>query len=282
VESLHSVEGDFANGNMKPLTAQMLVEEGIVRFTHRHDQRLKYQRGEITSDVPKHFRPWMRRHANMLAEYAGMEAPYPDEPILEPDNGERQLYDYYLEQQERERLYTYSEGMTHCPCESCSARRLDCPCDSCSTFRRSPGCFAREPIAAWLEENRVEAYENLMAAAAAQARLSNSHDDARRSRQLEVLATMTRGGLFGSVLEHGPKITGVDFAQLAGYAPPESEANAETAIVESTTLTILTAARGLMTGLLTGPERPALPARQPPQTPPPPPQIPRQRPIILN
>jgi len=51
VESLHSVEGHFSNGGMKPQTAQMNIEEGVVRFAVQHAAKLKFQRGECERDT---------------------------------------------------------------------------------------------------------------------------------------------------------------------------------------------------------------------------------------
>jgi hypothetical protein len=78
---------------MRPLIAQMLTLESGVRFTKEHQAALLYQRGQRPSPRAGHYRPWMRREANTLARAAGMPLPYPDEPMLEADTGERFLYD---------------------------------------------------------------------------------------------------------------------------------------------------------------------------------------------
>ena len=90
VEIFHAVQGDFANGNMRPMTAQMLLEEGAVMFSMEHDAELKYQMGLVPSPDVFHFRPWMMEEANRIAEMADMPRPHLDLEELREDNGERQ------------------------------------------------------------------------------------------------------------------------------------------------------------------------------------------------
>jgi len=225
VEAVHSVLGDFANGHMRPLTAQALIEEGIVRFTMNRDAELRYQRDERASPDVAHYRPWLRREANMLAAAAGMPLPYPDEPDVKDDNGERFLYDYYVEQRERKKKYEYVNGMTHCPCGLCSARRQDCPCESCGACRRAPGAFANMPLGRFLDENSVEAYDKLHAASGASYAASmRSGDHAeRRGRQLEQLALLVRGGLVEQVLDLAPR-AGIDIGAIVDFVPAPAAA----------------------------------------------------------
>jgi hypothetical protein len=203
VEALHTVEANFANINMNPQTAQMLIEEGIVRFAARHVATLKYQRGERKSPIADHFRPWMRREANILARACDMRVPYPDEPELSDDNSERFLSDYYYEQEHRKLTYAYSEGMTRCPCTSCAERRETCPCVSCQSFRLEPASVDDVPLATWLDTNRVVASEKLLAASVElrRPRLADD-DDIRRSRRLEQLSRFISGGHYAQFLEY--------------------------------------------------------------------------------
>ena len=137
VEAFHTVLGDFANGNMQPRTAQMLVMEGAYRFSIDRDRELDYQLGANSLDGG-HYRSWLRLEANRLAEAAGFEKPYPNEPELGEDSGERFCYDYWLEQRKREQKYEYTSSMKYCPCERCVARRKTCKCAACTAWRFLP------------------------------------------------------------------------------------------------------------------------------------------------
>ncbi len=137
VEAFHTVLGDFANGNMQPRTAQMLVMEGAARFSIDRDRELDYQLGANSLDGG-HYRSWLRLEANRLAEAAGFEKPYPNEPELGEDSGERFCYDYWLEQRKREQKYEYTSSMKYCPCERCVARRKTCKCNACTAWRFLP------------------------------------------------------------------------------------------------------------------------------------------------
>ena len=134
MEAFHTVLGDFANGNMQPRTAQMLVMEGAYRFSIDRDRELDYQLGADSLDVG-HYRSWLRLEANTLAEAAGFEKPYPNEPELGEDSGERFCHDYWLEQRKREQKYEYTSSMKYCPCERCVARRKTCKCAACTAWR---------------------------------------------------------------------------------------------------------------------------------------------------
>ena len=74
--------------------------------------------------------------ANALAETAGMRRPFPRRIPTGKDNGETFLFDYYLNQHQREKKYDYTKrNMLFCPCEECTDRRAVCPCVACSMFR---------------------------------------------------------------------------------------------------------------------------------------------------
>ena len=211
---------------MRPLTAQMLLEEGGVRFTMDHDQELKYQMGLATTPKVFHYRLWLMIIANEMAEAAGMPKPYVYlEGILEEDTGERFLYDYFREQQEREQKFDYTGGMMYCPCDICERRRQTCACDSCTAWRQMKEGFAGQPLAKFLCENKDQAVARLDAAALEARRTlepdSTRQDDDRRdrrSKQLEAFARMVRGGTIDLVLTHAPK-TDIDVAAIVGFEP---------------------------------------------------------------
>lgn len=258
VEIFHSVQGDFANGNMKPNTGQMLIEEGAVMFTMDRDAELKYQMGIARSPDVFHYRPWDMHLANKLAAMTQMPIPYPTLEPLQEDNGERFLYDYFLEQvcsrrvlyffscrcvvrsgsasprsvfvrdyceqEQREKDCEYFEGMTCCPCSFCTKRRENCDCDACTSSRQAPGAFAGQPLADFLQNNKEDAATKLQEAAREISRIlpeGSTSRDARRARQLEQLATMVRGDAITLVLEHAPS-AGIDVGSIVGYIPPAS------------------------------------------------------------
>jgi hypothetical protein len=176
--ALHTVEADFANINMNPQTAQMLIAEGVVRFAARHVAILQYQRGERKSPIAGHFRPWMRLEANTSRAPATC-VPYPDEPDL-PDNFERFFSDYFYEQEHRKLTYTYTEGMTRCPCASCAERRMTCSCLSCQSFRLEPASVSDVLLVTWLEANRAAASDKLFAASVELQRPHSADDNDMR------------------------------------------------------------------------------------------------------
>ena len=114
MEILHNQIGDFANSGMRPRGAQALTLEGLVRYQmNREQERLYHTNAEDTDTVPcltfshlfvtlepkvGHYDRWLKEEANELAEAINVAAPYPTLIALAPDNGERFLYDYYLEQ----------------------------------------------------------------------------------------------------------------------------------------------------------------------------------------
>ena len=245
VESLHSVEGHFSNGGMKPQTAQMNIEEGVVRFAVQHAAKLKFQRGECESPAAPHYRSWLRRESNALAVSAGMTVPYPDEPELPDDNHERFLSDYNYEQEKRKEMYDYPAGITRCPCDSCAERRKTCPCASCQSFRRESVSVDDQPLAQWLEANRDAASKLLFAASVELRRIpSNIANEKERSRQLEQLAGFICGEHYGQFLV-GYRKCDIDVCQLIGYTPPASRPEVANRI-QSTALTA--PARGLGAG----------------------------------
>jgi len=153
VETFHLVQGHFANHGMRPLGAQMLLEEGLVEFSMRKTAELEYQRGDRASPNIGHTRSWMRREANLLAQAAGMPIPFPEEPVLIELTNERFYWDYFVAQQHRESQVEFTDGMVRGPCFACDERRRTCLCDICVEFRRGPGLAATMPLGRWLLEN---------------------------------------------------------------------------------------------------------------------------------
>jgi hypothetical protein len=222
---------------MRPPTAQMLIEEGLVRFTEERAAELKYQRDERLSPRAAHFRPWLRRESNQLARAAEMPLPYPDEPDLREDNGERFLYDYYVEQKERERTLTYVPGMTRCPCASCVARRETCECDSCSSFRQLQlGSTGSSGLAAFIKENHEESYIRL-SAASAEARRQDS--GSRLGQQLGHLATLVRAQNLPILLDQLPRAAdkGINVGDIVGYTAPAAPRETSSVVLPPTSLT---------------------------------------------
>jgi hypothetical protein len=244
VEALHAVQGHFANGGMRALTAQMLTEEGGVRFTKDHQAALLYQRGQRLSPRPDHYRPWLRREANTLARAAGMPLPYPDEPVLEADTGERFLYDYYVEQLEREKKHDFTQKLSHCPCEVCAAKIQSCPCAVCDMFRRAGAAPPSGELNAWIVANTDTTKAALQAAA-------TRTEDLQRRQQLEQLARFVTIGAWDELFTNAPR-AGVDLAEIVGFtAAPTSPAAAPRALTQPT--------RNLAAGMLAGLATPLAP-----------------------
>ena len=136
VEIFHAQQGDFSNGGCRARLAQAQTIEGAVMFTMDRQQEANYHSGTVSSPVVPNYRLWVRLAANREARRSGRRVPFPDAVEPRPDSRERFLYDYYLEQLEREKSGLFTGELTHCPCDSCSARRETCDCLACSSFRR--------------------------------------------------------------------------------------------------------------------------------------------------
>jgi hypothetical protein len=168
VEILHTVLGDFANGNMISTRAEGLTLEGVVRFLMKQEaKRLFHTEEGHKSDSIDHFYPWLREEANRLAAAAGFDIPYPNTKELGPDTGEKFLYEYYLAQIEREKeagwIKAFANGArpTRCPCQACLQRRQSCVCERCTTWRTT----AEGKTAMGLEVSRFSLLPLLLATA---------------------------------------------------------------------------------------------------------------------
>ncbi|KAK3242206.1 hypothetical protein CYMTET_48078 [Cymbomonas tetramitiformis] len=137
VESLHTEEGHFANQGMHPMLAQALTIEGLVQFTMDKEREVWYDAHQVATPAVGHYKPWLQVEANHLAELVSLPKPYPEQVGIGEDNGEVFLYDYFLQQQEREQLHReeYAANPTYCPCARCATRRKTCPCDMCAKWR---------------------------------------------------------------------------------------------------------------------------------------------------
>ena len=79
-----------------------------------------------------HYRPWVRRERNILAEKAGQPQPYPVDGKVRPaDNGERFYYEYHLAQQKRD----LEHGGMQTPAEIIKAG--GCTCKECTDIRQA-------------------------------------------------------------------------------------------------------------------------------------------------
>eukprot|EP00854_Cymbomonas_tetramitiformis_P025627 gene25627-31335_t len=105
VESLHTEEGHFANQGMHPMLAQALTIEGLVQFTMDKEREVWYDAHQVATPAVGHYKPWLQVEANHLAELVSLPKPYPEQVGIGEDNGEVFLYDYFLQQQEREQLH---------------------------------------------------------------------------------------------------------------------------------------------------------------------------------
>ena len=130
VEIFHSMQGDYSNSGCRATLAQAQTMEGAIMFTMDKMQEVRFHEHKVSSPTVLHYRPWLRLEANDLARRAGMTIPHPDEIAPLPDNGERFLFDYYLEQRVRETEADFSdEALERCPCRRCASAelgRLDC------------------------------------------------------------------------------------------------------------------------------------------------------------
>lgn len=201
VEIFHSMQGDYSNTGCRATLAQAQTMEGAMMFTMDKQQEALYHEHKASSPTVPHYRPWLRLEANSLARRAGMALPHPDEIEPRPDNGERFLYDYYVEQRARERESDFSdEAMVRCPCRRCVERRRHCKCDACAAARgvagsANPtgilGLIAQDPHAA----EKFDAAANLFARRA-------GPQDARRARQARHVATVIRSNFAELAIQH--------------------------------------------------------------------------------
>jgi hypothetical protein len=101
----------------------------------------------------------LRDEANDLALAAKQPLPHPHHKPPNADNGERFLYDYFLEQLELEKSANWKAAMLlgngqlcACPCDKCCTRRLTCPCSvCCKNGQISGGDPTSEPVHKQLE-----------------------------------------------------------------------------------------------------------------------------------
>jgi len=154
VETLHAAQGDYGNGNCRPLFAQALALEGTVRYSNTRQQEADYH-GHKTDDLcVQHHKPWLFQQANELARAANQPEPYPSHQPPALDNGERFFYAYFEQQQQRKAEPGWIEALPNlsswvsCPCSKCSKRRLTCQCEPCTKSRiAANGSLSTEPIA---------------------------------------------------------------------------------------------------------------------------------------
>jgi hypothetical protein len=143
VEIYHGSSKYFANQGTNHETFQALQMDGTTRFNARRREEAKQQVGvdgddsaRAATSVP-HFRPWVWRERNRLADQAGLPLPYPEVGTTRPtDNGERFFMEYAFEQAARRGVH----GGTIDPAAIVAAG--GCPCFECKEARRvsAGGC----------------------------------------------------------------------------------------------------------------------------------------------
>ena len=130
-----------------------------MRYSERRQQEANFHAGRTDTDIVSHHSPWLRDEANDLALAAKQPLPHPHHKPPNADIGERFLYDYFLEQLEREKSANWKAAMLlgndqlcACPCDKCCTRRLTCPCSVCCENRQiSGGDPTSEPMHKQLE-----------------------------------------------------------------------------------------------------------------------------------
>ena len=109
VETFHLASRHYANLGTNARATQALQMEGVCRDNADRREDAKQFVGEDGDESARaltrvaHYRPWVRRERNILAEKAGQPQPYPEDGKVRPaDNGERFYYEYHLEQEKRD------------------------------------------------------------------------------------------------------------------------------------------------------------------------------------
>jgi len=138
VETGHLPLKHYANQGSHPKLFQCFTMEGLCRTNadRREDSK---QLVDTDGDDSRrqetrvaHYRPWIQRERNQLCEKLGMPEPYPEVGTARPaDNGERFLYEYHVQQQERDLEHG---GYMQTPEEIIDAG--GCTCRECTEIRK--------------------------------------------------------------------------------------------------------------------------------------------------
>ena len=129
-EKGHHAIAHFANGGMRSSLADYLGMAGIAYYNLRIDFRLKLAKMTPAkrAKVPIEFQdsPHYTNHLrlsfnNLLGRQAGLPIDvHNDVVVLQPDNGERFFYEYYLQQKNREAQAVGNDKTTkRCLCQAC-------------------------------------------------------------------------------------------------------------------------------------------------------------------
>ena len=132
LEKGHHAIAHFANGGMRHTLADYLGLGGIALYNRRIRYRLKLAKlkPEERAKVPvgfqtsPHYTDHLRlSHNNNLGRVAGLQVDVhkpSDVEILQPDNGERFFYEYWLQEQERVKQGVMKDEKTNqCLCKAC-------------------------------------------------------------------------------------------------------------------------------------------------------------------
>ena len=138
VETFHLASRHYANLGTNARATQALQMEGFCRDNADRREDAKQFVGEDGDESARaltrvaHYRPWVRRERNILAEKAGQPQPYPEDGKVRPaDNGERFYYEYHLEQEKRD----LEHGGMQTPEEIVTAG--GCTCKECTDIRQA-------------------------------------------------------------------------------------------------------------------------------------------------
>ena len=129
LEKGHHAIAHFANGGMRHTLADFLGMAGIamynlrIRYRLRLDKLTSVERAKIPAgfqqspDFTNHF--WLA-HLNKLAAEAGSDSVHKNVEVLQPDNGEHSFFEYWLQEQERQKAAEHHDVKSNrCLCRDC-------------------------------------------------------------------------------------------------------------------------------------------------------------------
>ena len=161
IEGLHLAAGAWNSNGTNGRTGHSVAMSGLGQWNaDRLQMRLWNTHKTEKAKVPS-YALHEQYVANAVAKKAGMLAPFPDLLELQPDTGECFLFDYFLEQQDREaenpQLWSQG-GLVWCPCDDCRKRRLGCRCGPCSHWRKDA---ATDPLSCASSARALRDYATL-------------------------------------------------------------------------------------------------------------------------
>jgi len=146
VETSHLSSRHYANQGLNSETFQFLQMEGTCMWNADRREDSKQAVGEDGDMGARaetrvgHYRPWLRRERNRLAQAANHPLPYPEDGLeLPEDNGERFYFEYAIEQEQRNADFG---GVLPSAADIIEAG--GCTCNSCSLLR-DQGKYNKSP-----------------------------------------------------------------------------------------------------------------------------------------